>query len=267
MRRIRMIPKIIHYCWFGGKEKPEDVKRYIASWKKYCPDYEIKEWNESNFDIHENDYCREAYEAKQWAFVTDYVRLKVLYEEGGFYMDTDVEVIKSLNPLRVYNAVSGYESQTHIPTGTMGACRDNEWIGMLLHNYDYRHFLCEDGTYDTTTNVIVITNLTVKKYGLQLHGQKIVFGQNMVLLPFDYLCAKDFATGQIMQTTNTYTIHHFKGSWLTDKDRYAHEIKLRMSKFLPHGVAGHLAAYIAACKFIGVYEANIQLFKWVKRHM
>ena len=103
-----MIPKIIHYCWFGGKEKPEDVKRYIASWEKYCPDYEIKEWNESNFDIHENDYCREAYEAKKWAFVTDYVRLKALYEEGGFYMDTDVEVVKSLDPLRVYDAVSGY---------------------------------------------------------------------------------------------------------------------------------------------------------------
>ena len=78
-----MIPKKIHYCWFGGKEKPEDVKRYIASWEKYCPDYEIKEWNESNFDIHENDYCSEAYEAKKWAFVTDYVRLKALYEEGG----------------------------------------------------------------------------------------------------------------------------------------------------------------------------------------
>ncbi len=99
-----MIPKKIHYCWFGGKEKPEDVKRYIASWKKYCPDYEIKEWNESNFDIHENDYCREAYEAKKWAFLTDYVRLKALYEEGGFYMDTDVEVVKSLDPLRVYDS-------------------------------------------------------------------------------------------------------------------------------------------------------------------
>ena len=78
-----MIPKKIHYCWFGGKEKPEDVTRYIASWEKYCPDYEIKEWNESNFDIHENDYCSEAYEAKKWAFVTDDVRLKALYEEGG----------------------------------------------------------------------------------------------------------------------------------------------------------------------------------------
>lgn len=88
-----MLPKKIHYCWFGGKEKPEDVKKYIASWKKYFPDYEIKEWNESKFDIHENDYCQEAYEAKKWAFVTDYVRLKALYEEGGFYMDTDLQLV------------------------------------------------------------------------------------------------------------------------------------------------------------------------------
>lgn len=92
-----MIPKVIHYCWFGCKPLPEDVKRYIKTWKKYCPDYEIKEWNESNFDVKQNQYCREAYEAKKWAFVSDYVRLKVLYDYGGVYMDTDVEVCKPLD--------------------------------------------------------------------------------------------------------------------------------------------------------------------------
>lgn len=210
-----MIPKIIHYCWFGGKEKPEDVKKYIASWKKYCPDYEIKEWNESNFDIHENDYCREAYEAKKWAFVTDYVRLKALYEEGGFYMDTDVEVVKSLDPLRVYDAVSGYESQTHIPTGTIGACRDNEWIGMLLKDYENRHFINNDGTLDTTTNVNVITHLTTERYHLKLNGAVTHSGRNMIILPFDYLCAKSWKNGKLKVTSNTYTIHHFSGTWLS----------------------------------------------------
>lgn len=250
-----MIPKIIHYCWFGGKEKPDEVQKYIASWKRYCPDYEIKEWNESNFDINENDYCREAYEAKKWAFVTDYVRLKVLYEEGGFYMDTDVEVVKSLDPLRVYDAVSGYESQTHIATGTMGACRDNEWIGMLLHDYNHRHFLREDGTCDMTTNVVVITDLTVKKYGLQLHGQKLMFGHNMVLLPFDYLCAKDFVTEQIMQTANTYTIHHFKGSWLLEDERnYSKLYKKYDAEFRENGMnpkVSHYASRIRAAYEIG----------------
>ena len=209
-----MIPKKIHYCWFGGNPLSEEVKRYIASWKKYCPDYEIIEWNESNFDVTENAYCKEAYEAKKWAFVSDYARLKVLHDHGGFYMDADVEVVKSLDPLRVYDAVSGYESQTHIATGTMGACRDNEWISMLLSDYDDRHFLKEDGTYDLTTNVEVITRLTVERYHLQLNGAKTMFGENMVFLPFDYLCAKSLETGEILRSENTFTIHHFAGSWL-----------------------------------------------------
>lgn len=219
-----MIPKIIHYCWFGGNPKPDDVKKYIASWRKYCPDYEIKEWNESNFDLNENAYCREAYEAKKWAFVTDYVRLKALYEYGGIYMDTDVEVVKSLDPLLVYNALSGYESKTHIQTGTMGACRGNEWIKMLLQNYEHRHFLKPDGSLDLTTNVEVITSLTIQKYGLELHGQKQCFGNNIVLLPFDYLCAKDMNTGEEKVTSNTFTIHHFSGSWLPKKTRIYFDI-------------------------------------------
>ncbi len=213
-----MIPKKIHYCWFGGKEKPEDVKKYIASWKKYCPDYEIKEWNESNFDIHENDYCREAYEAKKWAFVTDYVRLKALYEEGGFYMDSD-----------------------------------NEWIGMLIHNYDHRHFLRKDGTCDTTTNVIVITDLTVKKYGLHLHGQKLLFGHNMALLPFDYLCAKDLDTGEICKTSNTYTIHHFAASWLPEDERnYSRLYKKYDADFRRNGMNPKLSHY--ASRIRAAYE-------------
>ena len=248
-----MIPKIIHYCWFGGNPKSESVKKYIESWRKYCPDYEIKEWNESNFNINENDYCREAYEAKKWAFVTDYVRLKALYEEGGFYMDTDVEVVKSLDPLRVYDAVSGYESPTHIPTGTMGACRDNEWIGMLLHDYDHRHFLRKDGTCDTITNVVVITDLTVKKYGLHLHGQKLVFGHNMVLLPFDYLCAKDLDTGEICKTSNTYTIHHFAASWLPEDERnYSRLYKKYDFEFRRNGMNPKLSHY--ASRIRAAYE-------------
>lgn len=248
-----MIPKKIHYCWFGGKEKPEDVKRYIASWKKYCPDYEIKEWNESNFDIRENNYCREAYEAKKWAFVTDYVRLKALYEEGGFYMDTDVEVVKSLDPLRVYDAVSGYESQTHIPTGTMGACRDNEWIGMLLHDYDHRHFLRKNGLLDMTTNVQVITKLTAKKYGLSLDGKEIHFGANMVILPFDYLCAKHWDTREVNVTENTYTIHHFSGSWVSEEmKRYNTRINEYYKQYQKLGMPDVVAFYL--CRLKATYE-------------
>lgn len=254
-----MIPKKIHYCWFGGNPLSEEVKRYIASWKKYCPDYEIIEWNESNFDVTENAYCKEAYEAKKWAFVSDYARLKVLHDHGGFYMDADVEVVKSLDPLRVYNALSGYESKTRIPTGTMGACRDNEWISMLLSDYDDRHFLKEDGTYDLTTNVEVITRLTVERYHLQLNGEKTMFGENMVFLPFDYLCAKSLETGEILRSENTFTIHHFAGSWLpADERAYGELYKRYYTTYVQAGVPGKIAYYF--CRLRAAYEVGGGLY-------
>lgn len=250
-----MIPKIIHYCWFGGNPKPGNILKYISSWRKYCPDYEIKEWNESNFDINQNDYCREAYEARKWAFVSDYARLKVLHDYGGFYMDTDVEMVKSLEPLRIYDALSGYESKTRIPTGTMGACRDNEWITMLLKDYDHRHFLQEDGTYDLTTNVEVITRLTVERYHVLLNGEKTIFGDNMVFLPFDYLCAKSLETGKVLKTENTFTIHHFSGSWLPEDVRqYGKLFKKYYGDYVSKGVPARIAFYL--CRIRAAYEVG-----------
>lgn len=259
------IPKIIHYCWFGKNPKSKDVEKYIESWRKYCPDYEIREWNESNFDLNESAYCREAYEAKKWAFITDYVRLKALYEYGGFYMDTDVEVVKSLEPLRIFDAVSGYEAPTRIQTGTMGSCRDNEWIGMLLHYYDNRHFFRNDGSLDLTTNVNVITELTSQKYGLIFDGKRKEFGNNMVLLPFDYLCAKDINTGKIKATINTFTIHHFKGSWLSDEDRYANYLKKKLEMICPKSSASYLAKYMSVVKYHGILHANRKFIGWLYR--
>lgn len=258
-----MIPKEIHYCWFGGKEKPEDVQRYIASWRKYCPDYEIIEWNESNFDVTQNDYCREAYEAKKWAFVSDYVRLKVLYDYGGFYMDTDVEVVKPLEPLRVYDAVSGYESKTHIQTGTMGSCRDNEWIGMLLKDYANRHFRREDGSLDLTTNVTVITRMTVERYGLTLDGTTKRFGVEgkMILLPFDYLCAKDWYTSKVTQTEHTYTIHHFKGSWRPDHDHCMDSLYRSMERIFGSVLGSGLARPI---RHADAFYGRLSQYGWRK---
>ena len=210
-----MIPKIIHCCWFGRNPLTEQAKYLISTWKKFCPDYEIRLWNEDNFNVNENAYCREAYAAKKWAFVSDYVRLKVLYEYGGIYMDTDVEVVKPLDELLKYDAFSGYETSTTIPTGTMGAVAKNEWIEFLLKDYDNRHFILPDGKLDMTTNVVTITNLTVQKYALKLDGTKKIFGNNMVILPFEYLCAKEYGTKKIVRTENTFTIHHFAGSWVS----------------------------------------------------
>ena len=135
-----MIPKIIHYCWFGGNPLPELAKKCIASWKLYCPDYEIKEWNESNFDLNYCDYVREAYDSKNWAFVSDVARLYALVTEGGIYMDTDVEVIKPLDNLLKYHAVSGFETETTIPTGLIAGEKENPMLKELLYEYKNIHF-------------------------------------------------------------------------------------------------------------------------------
>ena len=161
-----MIPKKIHYCWFGGNPLPEETKIYIESWKKYCPDYEIIEWNEKNFDLNCNIYIQEAYQAKKWAFITDYVRLYVMYNYGGIYMDTDVEVIKSLDPYLNNKAFSGFETFTDIPTGIMASEKGFPLFKEFLDYYKDRHFIMNDGSYDMTTNVVIITNIC-KKYGLK----------------------------------------------------------------------------------------------------
>ncbi|MCQ5184593.1 glycosyltransferase family 32 protein [Phascolarctobacterium faecium] len=223
-----MIPKVIHYCWFGGKPLPEDVKRYIKTWKKYCPDYEIKEWNESNFDVKQNQYCREAYEAKKWAFVSDYVRLKVLYDYGGIYMDTDVEVCKPLDDLLSYSFLSGFETENQIQTGVVAAGLDNKLVSYLLSYYAEKDFKNKDGSYDMTTNVITITKMLKDKYHIKLNNTFQIFGDNNAIFPLEYFCAKDFFSGKVLKTENTYTIHHFNGSWLTPLQIS----KLKIKKFL-----------------------------------
>lgn len=212
-----MIPKVIHYCWFGGNPLPKLAVKCIESWKKYCPDYEIKEWNESNFDLNYNDYVREAYEAKKWAFITDVVRLYALYTEGGIYMDTDVEVIKPLDSLLAYDAVSGFESLTQIPTGLMACQEGHPLFGELLHDYDGAHFKQFDGSLDLTTNVTRITN-TCLKYGFVANNQ-LQTVNGFTLLPKAYLCPKNYETGRIELTENTMTIHHFDGSWQGRKEK------------------------------------------------
>lgn len=248
-----MIQKVIHYCWFGGNEKPYEIHQYIKSWQTKCPDYKIVEWNERNFDVNISAYTKEAYAARKWAFVTDYVRLYVLYKYGGIYMDTDVKVVKNLDPLLCYDAFSGYESTECIPTGTLGACKGNEWIKMLLDDYKYRHFIMPNGKYDFTTNVTTITRLTAEKYGLKLDGTTKLFGRNMIILPFEYLCAKSFDTGEIFLTNNTYTIHNFNGSWLTDNEK----VRVNILKKLSHYIGKRMARLVSGA-FYYVYLEGVK---------
>lgn len=223
-----MIPKIIHYCWFGGKPLPNDVINYIESWKQFCPDYEIKQWDESNFNLEICNYVKEAYEAKKWAFITDYVRLYVMVNEGGIYMDTDVEVIKSLDPFLDNKAFSGFEDGHFVPTGIMACEKGFPLFEEMLHFYDNKHFLNEDGTYDLTTNVITITDICLK-HGLKTNNMFQVI-DGFSLYPKEYFCPKDYITGELHITDNTVTIHHFSGSWETKAAKISRKIRVWFKK-------------------------------------
>lgn len=212
-----MIPRVIHYCWFGRGEKPKLAQKCIASWKKFCPDYEIIEWNEDNFDINCCPYVKEAYESKKYAFVTDYVRLFAMYTKGGIYMDTDVEVTRPLDEFLVCKAFSGFESIKSVPTGIMASEKGLPIIKELLDYYNGKHFLKNDGSMDTTTNCVSITNIMLE-HGLKLDG-KLQTIADFTFYPSDYFCPFVNDTGVLNKTKNTAAIHWFNKSWLPQSIR------------------------------------------------
>ena len=193
---------------------PKLAIKCIDSWKKYCPDYELKLWNEDNFNLNLYPYAKEAYESRKFAFVTDVVRLYALYNEGGIYMDTDVEVLKPLDDLLHLSAFSGYESNkgTTFPTGIMASAKGGIWVKEQLDYYNNRHFIKLDGTPDLTTNAQIITDIMVAN-GFVLSGKYQVYKNDMHAFPTDYFCPKT-STGVLKLTANTYCIHHFAGSWV-----------------------------------------------------
>lgn len=211
-----MIPKIIHYCWFGGKEKPESVLRMLRTWRKHCPDYQLKEWNETNFDIHINRYCEEAYAQRKWAFVSDVARLWALYQEGGIYMDTDVEVLRPLDELLKHKAFLGFEGTQWIATSIMGAEPGNLVICQFLDAYSERSFMRKDGMLDQTTNVEEWTRLLIHEFGLKLDGRMQEIA-GFDIFPTDYFTPYDYLTGKLNKTDNTYTIHWFGQSWINNR--------------------------------------------------
>lgn len=220
-----MIPKKIHYCWFGGNPLPESAKLYIETWKKYCPDYEIIEWNEKNFDINKNQYCKEAYEAKKWAFVSDYARFWILYEYGGLYFDTDVEVIKPLDSIIEKGPFMGCERDVERNGATAIAVAPG--LGLykeILDLYEGLHFKNEDGSLNLKTVVQYTTEILVK-HGLKNTNQ-IQKCAGIYIYPREYFCPKNIDTGALEITENSYTIHHFEGSWLTPWLRFRHNVKL-----------------------------------------
>lgn len=212
-----MIPKIIHYCWFGRNPLPESAQKCIASWRKFLPDYEIKEWNEDNFDVNIIPYTRQAYEAKKYAFVSDYARFWILYHYGGLYFDTDVEVIKPFDDIMERGPFMGVElmgedGYPKINPGLgLGLEEKDEILKRMLDMYATLLFLNADGTQnqktivDYTTEILMTAGLH-RSTGIQAVG-------NLCIYPVEYFNPFDDLTGKLRMTENTRSIHWYSNSW------------------------------------------------------
>ena len=234
-----MIPKVIHYCWFGGNPLPAISKKCIRSWKKFCPGYEIIEWNEKNYSMEKAPlYVQQAYQAQKWAFVTDYVRLQIIYEQGGIYLDTDVELIKSLESFRQYKAYFGFENGKSINTGLgFGAEKGCSIIKEMMDDYQHIPFVKEDGTFDTMTCPKRNTEIFLKN-NLRQDDSKQILADAILIFPTEYFSPKDWQTGELNVTENTHSIHHCSASW------YTPEMKKKLKKIRSEEWMRHLPSNI-----------------------
>ena len=226
-----MIPKKIHYCWFGGAEKPVSVQKCINSWKKFCPDYEIIEWNEDNFDIHCMPFVEQAIEAKKYAFASDVARLIIVYENGGLYFDTDVEAVRSFDDLLDNEAFFGFENNEYVASGLgFGSKAGNEFIKEHIEAYKDEVFIKSDGSFNMIGCPRVATKLLLEK-GLVTDGREQLV-DCVRIYPADYFNPYDNITGRLNSTDNTHSIHWYDASWTNDS-----KAKRKLAQFL-HRVLG-----------------------------
>lgn len=252
-----MIPKTIHYCWFGGKNKPKDVLDCISSWKKYCPDYKIIEWNEQNYDVHKNRYMSDAYKEKKWAFVSDYARIDVIYTYGGIYLDTDVEVLKSFDALLDEEMFCGFESRDPLMKKYgmkydeavsfglgFGAVKGHKVLKDLLDLYTHLNFYNSDGSLNLIACPYYQTEVLIK-YGLAANQQTQRFNGGIAYSP-EYFCPQSNLTNEMLHlTSNTYSIHHFSSTW-TYSSKGEKELKNLLRKYLGYKCANKLASHVFA---------------------
>lgn len=221
-----VIPKKIHYCWFGGGELPLEFGRYIESWKKYCPDYEIFRWDETNYDVTKNQYMNQAYESGKWAFVSDYARVEVLYEHGGIYLDTDVELISSFDEFLKWDMFCGFEDYRMVNWGLgFGAVKGLKLLKEALEVYGARDFIKKDGSMDLTGCPIMQSSL-MEKHGFKMNGKPQRIG-NIAIYPKEFFAPFNHMEGFGGITAHTHSIHHYQGSWLKEADKQA------FSKWIP----------------------------------
>lgn len=208
-----MIPKKIHYCWFGKGEKPKLALKCIDSWHKFCPDYEIVEWNEDTFDVNKYPYAKYCYENKKFAFLSDFVRLNVVYEYGGIYFDTDVELVKGIDTLLQYDAFFGFESEQFVNTGLgFGAIKNHIIIKRMIEMYE--NFKSNERGEFPIVKCPELNTKALLTFGLELNGER----QNIAgaeVFPVEFMNPYDDPTGRLNSTKNTISIHWYSKSWMS----------------------------------------------------
>lgn len=220
------IPKVIHFCWFGNNQKSDLNKRCIESWKKHCSGYKIIEWNEESFSIEQcPDYVKDAYRLGKWAFVSDYARLKIVYNYGGVYLDTDVELLKSLDELLEYGAFFGFENKEYIGTGIgFGAEKEALILKELMEDYNNISFLKPNGSINYTACPQINTPVFLR-HGLIQNNKRQILDGSILILPTEYLCPVNYHTERLRLTKRTISIHWFTKSWMTEESKKFHEVR------------------------------------------
>ena len=230
MEKTNLIPRKIHYCWFGLGEKPAKMKKCIETWRKFLPEYEMIEWNEDNFDIANTiTYVQDAYKCKKYAFVSDYVRLYALKQMGGVYMDTDVEVLKSFNDLLDYSSFWGFEDDKYMASCVIGAQKDDVLVDMFFRHYDNKKFINNDGSLNQMTNTYVLTDI-VRNLGITMNGKKQFINDTIAIFPKTYFSPYDYKNGDNFIGEESYAIHHFSQTWLPWYARYRRVLKVKIMK-------------------------------------
>lgn len=212
-----MIPKVIHYCWFGRNSLPPLAVKCLESWKRFFPDYEIKEWNEDNFDVNIISYTAEAYRVKKYAFVSDYARFWILYHYGGLYFDTDVEVIRNMDDIIAKGPFMGCENEAKAGAtpAQLGVNPGLGLYGEILNWYNTHHFITWTGVIEK--NVVDITTEILNKNGIEILDDGILRSSGILIYPKEYFCPKDYITGVMNITDKTKSIHHYSATWLEKK--------------------------------------------------
>lgn len=269
-----MIPKLIHYCWFGKNPLPEDARRCIASWRKYCPDYQIIEWNESNYDVTTNPYMYEAYQAEKWAFVSDYARIDIIYQHGGIYFDTDVELLKPLDALRNDPLFCGWESnvdetgENNVAFGLgFGAEPQNCILKEILNIYSTLSFYNQDGTFNLAPCSVYQT-MALKKHGLNTEKMTLQRLEYGTVYPCEYFSPKNYYTGEVLCTANTYSIHHYTALWLSPRERNMIQVRQKMRTRFGNKRASAICNHPIFYFFEYLYtEGPVSTFKRVGRKL